>query len=123
MTNSFDRRSLTKKEATFLRRLLSLDFSGAETLRRQVNDIEIALAYVNAEYELFVCDSAPKVPYGTAVPVEAFYEDLDGARIDVLLHIQGGCLRWIDLTRGDGRDILSFPPTDGVTHVALKTLG
>jgi hypothetical protein len=104
-------RPLEERERKLLKRLLEHHpFEGRDQLRKQLDSTTARLIVEHKDnygsIDLFVADPIPaKVP--CTVPVEAEYRDDDGIPVWVLLHVQRGIVRELEICRADGRRLIS----------------
>jgi hypothetical protein len=106
-------RALSEAELAFLEKLTSADFEGAEVLRDQVRQTQVAAIDLNGSLRLRPGD-AVAAAIKHRIPVEASYPDPDGGVVHVLLHVIDGRLHELEIYREDSGRVLipAIEPTD-----------
>lgn len=108
-------RKLSQQELSVIGSLLDRDVPGAEVLRSQLPD---SLVYPTNDDETILrfkvspLAQPATLPYKQNVAVEAVTKDLDGRRVEVLLHVKGGLVYELEYVKVDGSP-LQRRPTGG----------
>jgi hypothetical protein len=115
MTRIKTMRKVSQQELSVIGSLLDRDVPGAEILRSQLPD---SLVYPMNDDETILRfkvspHAAPAtLPYKQNVAVEAVTKDLDGCRVEVLLHVKDGLVYELEYVKADGSP-LQRRPTGG----------
>jgi hypothetical protein len=88
-----------------LKKLLSDEFHGRESLLEQLTNIEARTIDSNGSLELAPPDGARQAEVVGRIPVEAELDDRDGMKIHVLLHVVNGLLNELEIYREDSGSI------------------
>jgi hypothetical protein len=96
-------REASEEEQAVLDRLLREDFPGAETLRKQSQDLQVRRIDRDGSLELRPGEGAPRADVDERVPVEAELKDRDGFMIHVLLHVVDGLMNELDIYKDNLR--------------------
>jgi hypothetical protein len=105
-------RKVSQQELSVIGSLLDRDVPGAEVLRSQLPD---SLVYPMNEDETILrfkvsSHAAPaSLPYKQNVAVEAVTKDLDGCRVEVLLHVKDGLVYELEYVKVDGSPLQKRP--------------
>jgi hypothetical protein len=108
-------RQPTKSEIQILEKLLAANFTGSESLKKQLKDLKVQTYHTNDDYgSIKLIPSNENNPAETIlqVPVEASAFDKDNVPIQILLHISNGLLSGLEILKLDGSNILAFPSID-----------
>lgn len=98
-------------------KLLSTDFVGSPTLRKQLNDLLCRPIDKGGSLKLKVSSSVPKATVEERVPVEGEIEDVDGVMIHVSIHVVDGYLHELEVYREDPK-----PPIRGLVPEDMRVL-
>jgi hypothetical protein len=101
-------RSPSTTEAKLLRRLLSVDFQGAEVLRRQL--VGALVEPIDRDGSLCIRPVNPTpAAVSRRIPVEATYAEPDGVLVHVLVHVIDGVLDELEVYREDSGAVVVTP--------------
>jgi hypothetical protein len=103
-------------EIDLLRRLLCVDFRGAETLSRQLASAFVEPIDSNGSLRLRPVDPTPAT-VSRRVPVEATYADADGVLVHVLIHVKNGVLDELEIYREDSGAVEVAPADASMLEV------
>ena len=105
-------RKASEQELSIIGHLLDRDVPGAEALRSQISD---SLVYPMNEGETILRFQMPPhavaatLPYKQSFAVEAVASDLDGCRVEVLLHVKDGLIYELEYVKVDGSELKRRP--------------
>jgi hypothetical protein len=103
-------------ETELLRRLLRVNFQGAETLSRQLENAFVEPIDSNGSLRLRPVDPNPAT-VTRRVPVEATYADADGVLVHVLIHVMDGVLDELEVYREDSGTVAVAPADASMLEV------
>lgn len=103
----------TATETDLLQRLLSVDFQGAEALRRQLASTLVQSIDRDGSLHLRPVDPTP-APVSRRIPVEATYTDADGVPVHLLIHVIDGVLDELEVYREDSAAVMTAPATSSL---------
>lgn len=104
---------ITESTKAVLTKLLGMDFSGSQELRKQVDELACRQIDKEGSLQLRVAPGAPAAQVEERVPVEAELEDSDGVLIHLQLHVVDGYLDELEVYREDmGLPIRELSPDD-----------
>lgn len=101
-------RDVRPDEADLLRALMSEDFPGRPELDAQLEDVIVKQIDDNGSLCLRTSVAEP-APVERRIPVEASYEDADGIRVHLLLHVIEGYVDELEVYRDDSASVISSP--------------
>ncbi len=111
-------RNVSQQELSIIESLLDRDVPGAEALRSQLSG---SLVYpMNDDETILRFKMSPQavpatVPYKQNVAVEAAASDLDGRRVEVLLHVKDGLIYELEYVKVDGSNLKRRPTGDDLS--------
>jgi hypothetical protein len=110
--NEDDVRKLTEEEILLVEALLRQDVAGAAQLRAQLPDCTVFP--INCDETILRFSVSPQVPqvnvpYIQNVAVEASAKDIDGCRVEVLLHVKEGRIYELEYIKTDGTPLKRRP--------------
>jgi len=110
------KRPLNDGERELLARMLVAEFPGIVEVRAQIAASSILRCDVvgGVVFTFGVADDAVRVEVSGPVPVEAEGVDEDGMGIHILLHVEDGKVRELEIYREDGLPIRHVPLADSV---------
>jgi hypothetical protein len=114
-------RELTKPELALLEALLAEPFQGRTELIRQVPGIRCRR--IDEDGSLRLAATGPPAVVHDRVPVTGHALDIDGAPVEVLLHVVDGLLDEIELYRQDTRTVLGLPDPATMSLETLPVVG
>ena len=110
----------TPVETRFMRRLLSADFLGKQEIARQLDNLRVRTIDDEGSLELKPSDATPpatvkKLP----IPVEAEGVDEDGIHVHLLLHVEKGFVKELEIYKDDGTPIKRMPSPEDFELIVL----
>ncbi len=112
-------RKLSQQEVGLIERLLDRDVLGAEKLLSQLSNCFVYPMNNDATILRFQVspDIPPAVlPYIQNVAVEASATDLDGVRVEVLLHVKDGRIYELEYVKTDGSALSRRPAAEDLSN-------
>ena len=111
MTTESELRSLSVQESEILTRLLAANFAGRDEIADQiancmVRDIDQCGISISGSIDLITTVSDP-APVNCGVPVEGVVEDADGVLIHILLHVVGGIVKELEISKENFLNVLA----------------
>ena len=116
-----DFRELTKPELALIEALLAEPFQGRTELIQQLPGIRGRR--VDEDGSLQLSATGPRAVVCDRVPVTGHATDLDGAPVEVLLHVVDGRLDEVELYRHDTRPVLGLPDPATMSLETLPVVG
>jgi hypothetical protein len=102
-------RMLTDEESRLIDRLLEEEFQGRDAILRQIENSRVKdWDDHNGSLEFDVGPSPPALTK-SRIPVEGEFEDYDGVKTHVLLHVVDGRIRDLELYKDDSSKIIKMP--------------
>ena len=101
-------RKLTTDERSILDRLLEVDFAGRDQVRTQLAHVTARTLDDDGGLELRT-ESTVVANVDRTVPAEAWYQDEDGVRVELLLHVVHGKVRELEIYKVDASPIRLRP--------------
>ena len=95
-------RPLFAHERQLIEKLLEQEFEGRDELRIQLQTVTARQLLDDGTFLELRCASNVRAPVRHRVPTEATYQDTDGARVDVFLHVVDGLMHILEILRYDG---------------------
>lgn len=102
-------RQVGSEERVLIERLLRNPFPGRDELRVQLNTLTVIEIDERGSLALFSAGDGPSAPVARRIATEAFYEDKDGVRVNILLHVVDGRLNELEIFRDDSQPLQSSP--------------
>jgi hypothetical protein len=105
-------RKVNEQESSLIESLLDRSVPGTEALRSQLPD---SLVYpMNDDETILRFKVSPQavpatLPYKQNVAVEAVAKDLDGCRVEILLHVKDGLIYELEYVKVDGSPLQRRP--------------
>lgn len=99
-------REMTANERAVMDRLLGEPFPGREILMTQARNCKVSTLDDEGSVEFHVLAECRAPILLCRVPVEATVSDVDGVAIHLLLHIQDGVIKMLEIFREDGRSLV-----------------
>jgi len=100
---------MTEKEKQLVERLLEPDFPGRDELVQQLHAAEVRGIDEDGSVEFRVTSDVPACNVKYRVPTEGEYEDLDGVKVHVLLHVVGRKAKELELYKEDNSPVRAWP--------------
>lgn len=101
-------RPLTKYETELLSRLVE-KLPERKLYLRQIEDARVGSWAGDESIRFALHEGAPSVQLQTGMPVEGEFRDRDGVIAHVLLHVQDGYLRVLEIFKEDGSRVIKMP--------------
>lgn len=101
-------RDIRPEEADLVRALMSEDFPGRVELQLQLSNVVVKQIDENGSLSLRT-SAAVTAPVDRRIPVEAAYDDVDGIRVHLLLHVVDGFVDELEVYRDDSAPVISSP--------------
>jgi regulator of RNase E activity RraB len=115
-------RHLTPIEESVLSHLFSVAFPGRDQLITQASHATVSVECLTCPtIEFSIPTSLPQAPVVRRVPVEAALPDERTGGTHILLHVQDGFLRELEIFRGDGSRVSEIPDPAVLEVITLPT--
>jgi len=115
---SINYREMTPDERRLLEHLLNVDFPGRGAIWEQISNSLVTEIDENGSLE-FKSKIGVKANVNKRIPVEAEFEDTDGVKVHLLLHVVNGVVKELEIYKDDGSPINKKPETENITIVEL----
>jgi len=122
MGEELNYRHLSSSEREVLGRLLGASFPGCEALRGQLVSVQARYADENGGIWLRVDPLTKPADVIRRIPVEAEYDDGDGIRVHLLLHVLNGYMNELEVFREDSGPVLESADPNRlyiITHLPI----
>jgi hypothetical protein len=106
-------REISSDEKQLLQHLLNIDFPGRDAIQEQVGNSLVAEIDENGSLE-FKSKIGIKANVKKRIPIEAEFEDIDGVRVHLLLHVVNGVVKELEIYKDDGSPIIKIPETEKI---------
>jgi hypothetical protein len=115
----------TTHERALITKLLSVPFLGREELQEQAATASVRVNDdpLDSSILLAVDRSSPRAHVLYRVPVDASAPDIDGVRIDFLLHVADGWISELEIYRVDGEPVQQMPTPASLNVVVYPIQG
>jgi hypothetical protein len=97
-------REMNASERAVIRCLLSVDFKGRDNIRKQLGTALVRQIDQDGSLEFRIVDPV-RADVCARVPVEGWYDDVNGLQVQVLLHVVDGIVKELEIYRVDGGNI------------------
>jgi hypothetical protein len=116
-------RELDARERGLLEKLLEPEFPGRDELRVQLSSLTAKQAGEDGTL-LLRCGQGPAAPTRSRLVAEATYQDADGGRVSVLLHVnKDGLMQMLEIIKYDGSPIVRPPSARELVVLPAETRG
>ena len=102
-------RQMTEREKQLVERLLGPEFPGRAELVQQLHGAEVRRIDEDGSIEFSITSHVRVKDVKYRVPTEGEYEDLDGVKVHVLLHVVGDKAKELELYREDNSRVQAWP--------------
>lgn len=106
-------------EVEIMQKLLSADFPGKETIARQLADSRVRVIDNEGSLEIEPSGPVERAAVTKRVPVEAEAADEDGVIVHLLLHVNDGFVKEIEVYKDDGSPIKRMPLPGSLEVIVL----
>ncbi len=111
-------REINSNEKRLLEHLLNVDFPGRDAIWEQVSNSLVAEIDENGSLE-FKSKIGIKANVKKRIPIEAEFEDIDGVKVHLLLHVVNGVVKELEIYKDNGSSIIRIPETKNIRIVEL----
>ncbi len=112
-------RQPTSTEAKLIRRLLEADFPGKREIARQLRYFRVRTIDNEGSFELELTGDSEPVVINKRIPVEAEGVDEDGIHVHILLHVDKGFVKELEIYKDGSSAIRRMPSPDDIEVIVL----
>lgn len=109
MTRDSGFRPPTEAETAWLHRLLTAEFTGRDEIAKQLHELQVRVIDDDGSLELKPTKDAPVATVKQSIPVEAEGRDEDGVPVYLLLFVENGYIKELEIYKADGSPIRRMP--------------
>jgi hypothetical protein len=115
-------RSPTEYEKALFKRMLETDFHGRDVVRRQLEACQVTTVLSDGTIKIHT-PIKDRAPVRFRVPVDAYGNDSDGMRIDILLHVVDGIVVELEIYKIGSNLIRTMPAVESLEVTVYPVKG